>query len=74
MMCIETDPFDLLTEPATRGVQKKAVLKNFIFTGKHLCWSLFINKTLQHRYFLVNIEKFLRTPTLKNIYERLLLY
>ena len=38
MMCIETDPFDLLTEAAARGVQKKAVLKNFIiFTGKHLC-------------------------------------
>ena len=25
---------------------KKAVLKNFgIFTGKHLCWSLFFNNT-----------------------------
>ena len=25
---------------------KKAILKNFgIFTGKHLCWSLFFNKT-----------------------------
>ena len=24
---------------------KEAVLKNFaIFTGKHLCWSLFLNK------------------------------
>ena len=74
MMCIETDTFDLLTELATRGVQKKAVLKNFIFTGKYLCWSLFINKTLKHRYFPANIAKFLRTPNLKNMYERLLLY
>ena len=58
---------------------KKAILKNFvIFTGKHLCWGLFfikvaglqasncIKKGLQHRYFLVNIGKFLRTPILKN--------
>ena len=27
----------------------------------------FIKRTLQHRYFLVNIAKFLRTPILKNI-------
>ena len=36
---------------------KKAVLKNFtIFTGKHLCWSLFFNfikKRLQRRCFTV---------------------
>ena len=57
---------------------KTAVLKNFaIFTGKHLCWNLFFNnsfikKRLQHRSFLANIEKFLRTPILKNICERLL--
>ena len=31
-------------------------------------------KGLQHRYFLVNIGKFIRTPTLKNICERLLLH
>ena len=65
---------------------KKAVLKNFaIFTGKHLCWNLFFNKNaglqgpsfikkrLEHRCFFANIEKFLRTPILKNICERLLL-
>ena len=60
---------------------KKAVLKNFtIFTGKQLCWNLFFNKNvsftkkrLQHWSFLANIEKFLRTPILKNICERLLL-
>ena len=60
--------------------RKKGVLKNFtIFTGKHLCWSLFgvfgvnfIKKRLQHIYFPVNITKFLRTPILKNVWERLL--
>ena len=79
---------------------KKDVLKNFAkFTGKQVCWSLFlINlqtlyslgnhqktydfkgnrrsktlvKRLQHRCFPVNIAKFLRTPILKNICERLL--
>ena len=63
---------------------KKAVLKHFvIFTGKHLCWGLFFNKVaghqscnfikkrLQHRYFLVNIRKFIRRPILKNISKRL---
>ena len=47
------------------------VLKDFaIFTGKHLCWSLFFievvglracnltKKSFQHRCFLVNIAKF----------------
>ena len=61
---------------------KKGVLKNFaIFTGKDLCWSLFyvcgvnfIKKKLQHRYFPVNITKYLGTPiTLRNFSERLLL-
>ena len=57
--------------------RKKGVLKNFAkFTRKHLCGSLFgvfevnfIKKRLQHRYFPVNIMKFLRTPILKNIWE-----
>ena len=60
---------------------KKGVLKNFtIFTRKHLCWSLFgvfgvnfIKKWLQHRYNPVNITKYLRTPILNNIWERLFL-
>ena len=56
------------------------VLKNFeIFTGKHLCWSLFLTKLqgfrpkrrLQHRCFPVIIAKFLRIPSFKNICERL---
>ena len=33
----------------------------------------FITKRLRHRYFPVNIAKFLRTPILKNSCERLLL-
>ena len=58
-------------------------IKNFvIFTGKHLCWSLFliklqackfIEKRLQHWCFPLHVKKFLRTPILKNIRERLLL-
>ena len=66
---------------------KKAVLKNFaIFTGKHMCWNLFLIK-LQAirltsllkrdsniRYFPVNIVKFLRAPIFENVRERLLLY
>ena len=43
---------------------EKSVLKHFaIFTGKHLCWSLFISfikKRLKHRCFTAT--KFLRTP------------
>ena len=66
--------------------KKKPVYKNFtILIGKHLCWNLFFNKSaglqccrfikrgLQHRRFIANIEKFLKTPTLKKICERLLL-
>ena len=58
---------------------KKAVIKNFaIFTGKQLCWGLFllklhlkacnfIKKRLQPRCLPVNIEKFLKTAIFKNI-------
>ena len=64
---------------------KKGVLENFSsFTGKHLCWSLYLIKlqvfmpatllkTLQHRYFHVKFTKFLRTLILKNICQRLFL-
>ena len=45
-------------------IYKKAVLKNFaMFTGKHLCWNLFLSKVaslkkrLQHSCFPVNISK-----------------
>ena len=56
---------------------KKEVLRDFpMFTGQHVCWSLFliklqawnfIKKRLQHRCFPVNTAKFLRAPILKNI-------
>ena len=61
-------------EAATEGF-----LKNFVyFTGKHLCWSLFLIKLqawrpatllkrLQHKCFPVKFAKFLRTPILQNI-------
>ena len=46
---------------------KKGVLKNFAnFTGKQLCWNLFIKKRLQHRYFTLT---FLRASSFKNICE-----
>ena len=53
---------------------KIGVLQNFvIFKGKYLCWSVLLikltpktHKRLQHRCFLVNIAKFLRTPFLRN--------
>ena len=54
---------------------KKAAPNNFeMFTGKHLKACNCIKKRLQHKYFPVNITNFLRTPTLKNISERLLLH
>ena len=49
----------------------------FSFQMKQLFWGLFlikfIKKRLQHRCFPVNFAKFLRTPILRNICERLLL-
>ena len=63
---------------------KKVIRKIFtIFTEKPLCWSLFLNKNaglqcwnfikkrLLHRFFPVNIARFLRTPVFKSICERL---
>ena len=56
---------------------KKGVLRNFAnFTGKQLCWSLFLielqplglqlyKKRLQHRCFPVEFTKFLRTSNLR---------
>ena len=62
------------------------VLKNFPnFTGKHLCWSLFLinlqalklatplKKRLQHRWFPVKFAKFLGIPFLQNTSGQLLL-
>ena len=52
---------------------KKSVLKNFenVCKGPQAC--NFIKKRLQHMCFLVKFATFLRTPTLKNICEQLLL-
>ena len=57
---------------------KKTVIKNFAtFTGKHLCWSLFliemlllkiVKKRLQHRPFLDNALKFLSTAILNGCF------
>ena len=63
---------------------KKGVLKNFAIYRKTTVLSIFdkipglqacdfIKNRLQFRCFVVNIVKFLRTPVLKNICERLLL-
>ena len=61
---------------------KKAILKRFVIsTEKYLYRRLFFNKVagrqacnfikkrLQHKYFLANIDKFIRRPILKNIYK-----
>ena len=60
------------SDAAARGAIK-TVLKNFvIFTEKNLCWSPFLIKRLQHGCFPVSVAKFLRTPTLENIWEQML--
>ena len=53
---------------------KKGVHKKFAnFTGKHLCWSLFLIKLQAfRRYFPVKFEELLWTPILKNFCEQLL--
>ena len=45
-----------------------------VFYKKKLQACNFVEKRPQHRCFLVNIPKYLRTSLLKNIYERLLLH
>ena len=59
-----------------RKIFKIGVLRSFAnFTGKHLCWSLFLKNLqaeglqlhkirLQHKCFPVKFAKFLRTPFL----------
>ena len=77
----------ILKSSYPRCTVDKCVLKNFTnFTGKHMCWSLFCNKVAVLRsfnfikkkfrpsWFQVKFAKLLRTPILKNICERLLLY
>ena len=75
-----------ITKPEVATVdvlQKKLFLKVLqIFTEKRLCWSLFliklqgcnfINQKLHQKCFPVKFTKFLRTPILKIICERVLL-
>ena len=63
---VVTFPKNLILEKVHRNShqkcsEKKIVLKNFaIFSGKHLCWSLFLTKLQAYRCFPVNIAKFLR--------------
>ena len=80
--------FELLKELKIRHRRcsvKIGILKNFRnFTGKKLCWSLSLIKLQawrsailfkrdSNRCFPVKVAKFLRTPFLKNICERLFL-
>ena len=56
-----------------RCFMEKVVLKNFaIFTGKHLCWSLFL-VTLQAWRTATLLKRESNKPILKNIWERLIL-
>ena len=58
-----------------RNIHKKTPVLESLFNkvvGREAC--NFIKKRLQHRCFPMNIAKFLRTPILKNIYKRLLLF
>ena len=75
-----------MAKSSHRRCSVKKRLQHFaIFTGKHLCWILFLiklqdqacnfnKKRLQHRCFPVNNAKCLSTTILKDIYQRLLLY
>ena len=60
----------LLSDPQRCSVKKR--IANF--TGKHLCWRLFNKKRFQRKCFPVKFGKVLKTPILKNIFKRLLLY
>ena len=55
-------------------ITRKHLGKNLFFnTNADLQSCNFIKKRLQHKCLLTNIEKFLRTPILNNICERLVL-
>ena len=74
-----SEEYSIFRNSQRRCSLNKAVFKDFaIFTGKQLCWSHFLRQAckfiengLQHNCFPVNIAKFLRTVTLKNICKRL---
>ena len=56
------------TEAATGVFYINTLLKNSLYLNR----SLFFKRRLQHRCFLVNIAKFLRTPFLQKASGRLL--
>ena len=58
------------TKTITGGVMQKTVIKFSQYSQENTCVGE--KKRLQHRSFPVNIAKFLRTPILKKICERLL--
>ena len=67
--------FVIFTSSHQRCSIKKAVLKITQYSQENaFSPANFIEKRIQHRYFPVNIAKFLRTPILKNICERLFLH
>ena len=67
--------FVIFTSSHQRCSIKKAVLKITQYSQENaFSPANFIEKRIQHRYFPVNIAKFLGTPILKNIYERLFLH
>ena len=84
-LCTEYKVNVLHTERSIVVIFKRAVFKIF-FTGKLLCRKLFFNKVaslrpanllkkrIRHRYFPVNIAKFLKIAFLQNTARRLLLY
>ena len=75
MFSIMNRKFFYHSKTATRGVLwQKLFLKISQYSQENVFIKKnFIKKRLQHRRFPVKIAKFLRTPTIKYIYERLFL-
>ena len=77
------DPAEKFRRSHLKCSIKKTIVKNStIFTGKHLCWSLFspvleslqfIKKRLQRWCFPVNIADILRITFVQNTFGRLLI-
>ena len=56
------------------NIHRKAPVLESLFNKVACLYACnFIKKGLRHAYFSVDIAKFLRTPILMNVYERLLL-
>ena len=63
--------FFKIAEAATGGVLQYSQENTCVGASLVSLSVNFIKKKLQHRYFPVNMTKFLRRPILKNISERL---